>query len=233
MSAQRRIGFRRLILLGALALSLQSFWLLSAQFTRSTLDRLPTDATAATAAAQQRDRAAQAASLGSVRGDLWAFDAYTYANLLFGENTPRAGADLVRDLTKARAALDHALRYAPHQSSAWLFLAGLAARYPSLGPSAKEALKMSFFTGPSEQELLPLRLRIAAEADSLSDDEIQPLVRRDLRLLLAQRQDMAIAEAYDAASPVGKRVIEKVVGESNPSLARSLPGRLKKPPLPD
>jgi hypothetical protein len=233
MNAPRRVGFRLLILFGAIALFLQSFWLLSAQFARSPLDRLPTDVTAAIGAAELRDRAASAASLGTLRGNLWAYDAYTYATLLFRETTPRAGADLVRDLTEARAALDHALEYAPHQSSAWLFLAGLAARYPSLGPSAKEALKMSFFTGPSEQDLMPLRLRIAAETDSFSDDEIQPLVRRDLRLLHAQRQDMAIADAYDAASPAGKRLIEEAVGELNPSLAKSLPGRLKKPPLPD
>jgi hypothetical protein len=233
MNAPRRVGFRQFTLFGAIVLLLQSFWLLSAQFARSSVDRLPMDGVTAIGAAQQRDQAARAASLGSVRGDLWAYDAYTYANLLFREKTQHEEPDVLRDLTEAYAALDNALQYAPHQSSAWLVLAGLATRYPSLGLHAKEALKMSFFTGPSEQDLMPLRLRIAAETDSFSDDEIQPLARRDLRLLLAQRQDMAIADTYDAASPAGKRAIEKAVGELNPSLAKSLPSRPKKSPLPD
>ena len=92
---------------------------------------------------------------------------------------------------------------------------------------------MSFFTGPSEQDLLAFRLRIAVETDAVADDEIRPLVARDLRLLLARRQDLAITDAYDAASLAGKRMIETSVGEINPSLAKTLAGRAKKPSLPD
>ena len=76
---------------------------------------------------------------------------------------------------------------APHQAGAWLLLAGLASRYhwPSL--NATEALKMSYFTGPSDKALMPLRLRVAAASEAIGETDVQELVRRDLRLLLAQR----------------------------------------------
>ena len=233
MTSFSRGRFRLLTLLLATVLFVDAVWLFSAEFTRSSIDRLPTDVRAAAAAARERDQAVQAAFIGLIRGDLWADDAYTYATVLFRSNAERAKDDSVTNLAAAHGALDRALAYAPHQSGAWLFLAGLAVRHPTLGLNAKEALEMSFFTGPSEQDLLAFRLRIAVETDAVADDEIRPLVARDLRLLLGQRQDHAITDAYDTASLAGKRMIEASVGEINPSLAKTLAGRAKKQSLPD
>lgn len=42
---------------------------------------------------------------------------------------------------------------------------------------------------------MPLRLRVAATSEAIGDTEVQELVRRDLRLLLAQKQKSAIPEA--------------------------------------
>jgi hypothetical protein len=116
--------------------------------------------------------------------------------------------------------LDRGLRYAPHQAGAWLLLAGLEGR--SAGSDPTEALKMSYYTGPSERALIPLRLLVAARSDALGDPDVQQFVRRDLRLLLAQQQKSAVADAYAGASTVGKRFIEQAVGEIDPAYLGSL-----------
>jgi hypothetical protein len=191
------------------------------------LIRLPTDAQAAAAAVEQRSDAAWAAWIGSIRGDLWAESAFTYANLLW--TGPGTDPDQTKSLEQARARLDHALDDAPHQAGAWLLLAGLASRYRWSNLNATEALKMSYFTGPSDEALMPLRLRVTAASEAIGDTDVQELVRRDLRLLLAQKRKSTVAEAYAGASPAGKRLIEGAVGEIDPSSLESLRVGTQKP----
>src|SRR6516164_2719898 len=127
----------------AMLLGVHCVWLLLAEFSRPGIDQLPTDVASAAAAQNERISARRAALIGAIRGDLWAESAFTYADLMWGDG--KGGANLVQ----ARSSLDYALAYAPHKSSAWLLLAGLAARYRVLGIDAKQALKMSYYTGPS------------------------------------------------------------------------------------
>ncbi len=178
-------------------LGLQCIWLLLAEIVRPGSDQLPTDIASAAVSAQHRNAASWAASIGAFRGDLWAQSAFTYADLLWGEKGELTNADLQSALTHARASLDHALNDSPHRADAWLLLAGLALRYPSLSsldPSG--ALKMSYYTGASEQDLMPLRLDLAVRSDTFSDVEMRQFVSRDIRLLLAQKQKSATADAY-------------------------------------
>jgi hypothetical protein len=205
------VAFRHVTLLFAVLLGVQSVWLLLAELTRPGIDHLPADAASAAVAAKQRGSAAAAASFGIIRGDLWADSAFTYADLLWGDSGPSAG--LTPALEHVRAKLEHALDDAPHQSGAWLLLAGLAARYPSLNFNATQALKTSYYTGPSEQDLILPRLRIAAQSDFLNDPEIREFTARDLRLLLARHQKSAIDEAYNAGSPIGKAFIKQAMGQ--------------------
>ena len=81
---------------------------------------------------------------------------------------------------------------------------------------------MSCYTGPSDEALMPLRLRVAAASEAIGDAEVQELVRRDLRLLLAQKQKSAIAEAYAGASPAGKCLIEGAVAQIDPTSLETL-----------
>ncbi len=151
-----------------------------------------------------------------MRGDLWAEAAFTSAQLLWADPDPK----LTDALGKARAELDHALRYAPHQAGAWLLLAGLESRQiPGSDPT--EALKMSYYTGASERALIPLRLLVAAGSDAFGDTEVQQFVRRDLRPLLVQQQKSAVAEAYAGVSPVGRRFLEQAVGRDRSGLSRA------------
>ena len=215
MNAPSHIGFRLATLAFALLLGVQCIWLLLAELSRPNLIRLPTEAQAAAAAVEQRSDAAWAAWIGSIRGDLWAESAFTYADLLW--TGPGTDPDQTKSLEQARARLDRALDDAPHQAGAWLLLAGLASRYRWPNLNATEALKMSYYTGPSEETLMPLRLSVATCSQAVGDTEVQEFVRRDLRLLLSRQRKSAVAEAYAGASPAGKRLIEGAVGESDPS----------------
>ena len=226
MYAPPHKGFRLLMLLFAGLLAAQCVWLLLAELSRPGIGRLPIDAQEAALRATRRNDAAWAASIGAIRGDLWGEAALTYADLLWAapDHDPQQGAAL-----PARAALDQALRYAPHQADAWLFLAGLQSRYQSLATDPTEALKMSYYTGPSEQPSIPRRLLIATHSGAIDDIEVQQFVRRDLRFLLARQQKPSIADAYAGASPAGQRFIEQVVGENDPAYLGLLRTGTQKP----
>ena len=224
---------RTAALLIAALLGMQCVWLLAAELVRPGVDRLPTDPASAAAAAEHRDAAFWAASIGGVRGDLWAESAFTNADLLWGNKGARGNKNITGTLASARASLDHALNDSPHLSSAWLLFAGLAAGFPSLGLDATTLLKMSYYTGPSEQRLVPLRLRIAVHSDQFSDVEVRQFVGRDIHFLLAGKQKSAIAEAYNTASSAGKSFIEQTVKDIDPSALGALNTGAKKHSLPD
>jgi hypothetical protein len=81
---------------------------------------------------------------------------------------------------------------------------------------------MSYYTGPSEQSLIPLRLRIAARADRFDDIQMREFADRELRALLKGKQNSAIVDAYSIASPAGKLFMEQAVGDLDPSLLKTL-----------
>jgi hypothetical protein len=211
LSPQIGVAFRHIMLLLAVLLGVQSVWLLLAELTRSGIDRLPADAASAAVAAKQRGLATAAASFGVIRGDLWADSAFTYASLLWKDDA--SGPGLTAELDSARGSLKRALDDAPHLSAAWLMLAGLAAHYPSLNVNATQALKTSYYTGPSEQDLMLPRLRVAARSDFLNDAEIREFVSRDVRLLISRHQKAAIDDAYNGGSPTGQAFIRQVVSQ--------------------
>jgi hypothetical protein len=212
------IVFRLMALLLAILLGAQCLWLVLAELARPSIDQLPTDMASAATAAKQRDTALRAASIGAIRSDLWAEAAFTYADLLWGEKKEAIeNAQPAAILLRARATLNHALNEGPHQSSAWLLLAELNLRFPSLRLDALEPLKMSYFTGPSERPLVSPRLQIAVQLDGSKDVEMRQFISRDLRMLLAQNRKSAIAEAYNVASPANKGFIESIIRDIDPS----------------
>jgi hypothetical protein len=188
---------------------------------------LPTDAASAAAAPNGRIKASWAARIGAIRGDLWAESAFTYADLIWKDG---GGST---DLVQAHLSVNHALTAAPHQSSVWLLLAGLASRYQLPGIDGKEAVRMSYYTGPSELELMPLRLWIAVHSDPFSDIELRDSISREVRLLFSHQQKSAIVAAYNAAPLVGKQFIEQTIREIDPSAAESLRANTQGSHLPD
>jgi hypothetical protein len=225
--------FRLTALLLASLLGAQFLWLVSAELVRPRVSQLPIDHASAAAAANQRDAASRAASIGVIRSDLWADAAFTYADLLWGEEKQTiANADVASTL-RARATLTRALRDGPHQSSTWLLLAGLSSRFPSLGFDVLETLRMSYYTGPSEQTLVPLRLRTMVRLDEFKDIELQQFVSRDLRMLLVQNQQSVIARVYNVASPSGKRFLESTLKDIDPKALDTLQTAKPGQTLPD
>jgi hypothetical protein len=217
MDGPAHLGLRLAAFLFAALLGLQCVWLLAAELIRPNIDRLPTDMASATSAAKRRDAAAVAASIGAVRGDLWAESAYTFADLLWPERPAGADSNASALLQRARNNLDRAIVWGPQQSGAWLLLAALGQQFRLTGTAPVETLKMSYYTGPSERSLIPLRLQVAVRGDKFDDFEIRQFVTRDLRLLLAHNQISAIADAYKAASPAGKSFVEQAIKDIDPS----------------
>jgi hypothetical protein len=213
----------RLVTIGfAVVLGAQCIWLLLAELSRPGLSQLPTDPQSAAIAAKQRNDANWAAGIGAIRGDLWAQSAYTYSDLLWASSSSQS--DLRQSLDRAGERVDRAVRYGPHQAGVWLLLAGLAQHHPWSNIDPKEALRMSYYTGPSELPLIPLRLSVAVHLDDLSDSELQQLARRDLRVLIAHQGKPAVVQAYQSATPAGKRFIEQAIGETDPTFVDSLRG---------
>ena len=202
MKLPSHISLRVSMLFLALVLGAQGVWLLLADFYRPSIRQLPADSLVAAAAARARTDAERAASIGFIRGDLWAESAFTYADLLWG--THPNDAQLTQMLGRAQASLNRALSNAPDQSDAWLLLAGLALRYRLPHIEVIRAIKMSYYTGPSSFELMPLRLSLAVQSSGFGDVEFQQMIARDLHLLRARQQNLAISAAYEGASPAGK-----------------------------
>ena len=220
MNRVPHIFFRFATQLFAILLGVLFIWLLLSEMSRPSIQRLPTDQVSAAAAEKWRGAAAFAASIGVIRGDLWAESAFTYSNLLWDAADP--GKDLTQALQHAHLSLENALKLAPHESAAWLLLAALTSRYPSQGFNATEALRMSYYTGPSERDFMPLRLRLVATLNAFGDVELKQFASRDVRSLVARKQTSALAEAYKDASSTGRRFIEQTVGDIDPSVVQSL-----------
>jgi hypothetical protein len=219
VSPPSHIGFRLAALAFAMLLLAECVWLELAEFPRPRADLLPTDPQAAAAAAALRDEAVRAASIGGIRGDLWAQAAFTFADLIWLDPGATPAPPSLDD---AREMLDRAIFYAPHQSAAWLLTAALSARFHQAAPDPTEALKMSYYTGSGELQLMPLRLLVAARADLLGNAEVQEFAGRDVRQLFAHQLARAVTQAYTAASPGGRRVIEQQVRDIDPSFLESL-----------
>jgi hypothetical protein len=205
-------------LLFAVLLGLLATWLLLAEIVRPAAYSLPTDAAASLAVVDKRAAALRAASFGMFRGDLWSQAAFTYADLLWPADRPNPS----RSLDDALRSVKRALSDAPDQPGAWLMLAALASRFPSIHMNSAELLKISYYTGPTAQELIPLRLSLAVQSDAFDDPEIRRFFGRDIRLMLRRGNTVGITALYSSTSPVRRPVIEQIIQQLDPSLLETL-----------
>jgi len=218
-------SFRIATLVFAIVLGAQCIWMLLAEFSRPDVNSMPTNSQSATLAAKHRNDATWAAWIGAVRGNLWADSAYTYSDFLWANFSNNS--ELTKSLDLVRSKLDRAVHYAPDQPGAWLLLAGLASRYRWSRLDPAEAMKMSYYTGPSELQLIPLRLLVTAQLENLNDEELLQLARRDIRLLLVHQGRPAVIQAYQSATPAGKLFIEQAIGEIDPTFVEPLRGGMQ------
>jgi hypothetical protein len=225
-------SFRIGTLTFAVSLAAAAVWILEVEIIRPALPFFPVDTASSKAAADHRSAAGVAASIGVFRGELWTEYAMTLAPDISG-----AGADAMRpaapeEFDNARAAAVRASELAPHDSRLWLLLAGMDSRRNRLNRSTTGPLKMSYYTGPSEVALIPLRISIATRSDAIADPELQILVGGEIRTIITSKPDLKplIIAAYRNAQPDGRHFIEATVSELDPALLAALsavrgPGR--------
>jgi hypothetical protein len=92
------------------------------------------------------------------------------------------------------------------------------------GRESDGALRMSYYTGPNELALMPLRLSIAARSNAIGDADLQLLVGQEIRTILTRKPELKpwIVLAYRNASPEGKAFFESTVGALDPVLLTAL-----------
>ena len=212
---------------GALAamIGILALWILIAELLCPRLPYFPSDSNEAQALYATRGAAATAAEVGMIRGDLWTVAAIANAApLLFAATSSSPERALQAEVENMRAPARRAARLSPHDSRIWLVLAGIDFRLGGDNPKTAEILKLSYYTGPNEFSLMPLRLLLAVQVSVISDEELQSLVALEIRRIVMQRPDLkpAIALAYKSALPKGREVIEATLEEADPSFLATI-----------
>jgi hypothetical protein len=225
---------------GALAamIGILALWIIVAELLCPRLTYFPSNSNEAEARYTARGSAAKAAEVGMIRGDLWTVAAITRAApLLFGAtgSSPRQASQA--EVENMRATALRAARLSPHDSRIWLMLAGIDLRLGRDNAKTAEILKLSYYTGPNEFSLMPLRLLLAVQVSAITDEELQSLVALEIRRIVMQRPDLkpAIALAYKNALPKGREVIEATLEEADPSFLATIaePLRTQTPSIAD
>ena len=153
-------------------------------------------------------------------GDLWAESAFTYADLEWADTTKVEG----QMLDEAKASATKAVSLKPGNSDVWLMLADLSSHFRRQTPNPTECLKMSYYTGPHEDRLIPLRLMIAARIDLSADAVLADLFRRELETAIIDRTALrpAVVAAYQQATSQAQHLIEDVAARTDPAFSQAL-----------
>jgi hypothetical protein len=217
--------FRQAMLAFSLVLGFHAIWIVLPELIRPGAIHLPLSPQAAALVQPQRSRTLLAASLGFVRGDLWADSAFTYSELIWMGDP----GDTNRVAPEARAKAERALSYSPHRSDVWLFLAALAYRFNSPESRVVSALKLSYYTGTNETTLMPLRLFLSLASQMLVDTELQEMVRRDIHIIMTRKPELkpALTTAYKNASLANKSFAEAAINEADPAFLASIRDRIR------
>ena len=82
---------------------------------------------------------------------------------------------------------------------------------------------MSYYTGPHEDRLIPLRLMIAARLDLSADPDLADLFRRELETAIMDRTALrpAVVAAYQQATPQAQHLIEDVATRADQAFSQT------------
>jgi len=214
-------AFRAAVLAFACVVGSLASWILVTEFLRPADIRFTTDKGSATSMYPQLDAAVLAARVGIVRGDIWSQAAFAYGDMLWSQDKSTSDEP---SLERMRALIEHAIAFAPHDSRLWLLAAGNYSRSDKLSDKALAALKMSFYTGANSIAVVPERLMLAMQSPRLDDYELQELVRHDIKIAVNHKSELlpALIAAYKEALPSGRQVIEKAIGELDPTVLTAI-----------
>lgn len=185
---------------------------------------LPLNRDQADAAYARRPRALLAAQIAVIRGDLWAEAAFTGARFIWGDPSQRRDPATPKELNSIRVNAETALKLAPINAAAWLFLSVLTPSAPEGGSQASTFLEMSYLTAPNDARLAPLRLLRAATSTALANKDLQFFVANDIKELLHRgpEHQQDIVAAYQAAWPQNQPVLAALAADIDPEMARLL-----------
>jgi hypothetical protein len=216
---------RKVLFAIAGVVSIHSLWLLVPEHIRPGIEYFPQSLAAAQAGASEKGRANSAAWIALIRGDLWT-EAAVRSTAPFAFEVAmadQASAGRVLDGSE-RSRVERAGSWSPHDARAWLLLAAI-----SLSPGGSdvrmiEALKLSYFTGPNELELIPLRLALVTRSQAVHDPDIERFARQDIQTIVIRLPNLrpAVIQAYKGASPDGRRFLAEALAPFDPNLLRTL-----------
>src|SRR5262245_14360747 len=209
-----RTGLRLVILTFAGLVALAALWTVAPELLRFASD----------GETSGRKSACTAAQIALVRGALWAECALAGASPLRANRPIGDTGVSAAQAVRARGAVERAVVFAPHDARAWLALADLEFRFDPTGRKAAAALRMSYYTGPNETALIPIRLATFGQLDASGDPDLHDLVRREITNVVNKRQELksAIVAAYREALPAGQRFFEDSLRDLDPNLLASL-----------
>jgi len=201
-------------------LALQALWVLPVALFHPTIAFPSADAATAQAAATQEGVAHASALIGLVRADLWADYAFTLASEPLGVFEKVGGVAAPQLIDAARSAARRAAELAPHDSRVWLLLAALDLQADRYKDNVSNELKNSYYTGPNERALRPLRINVAVASNAIADSELQSLVTQEIRSIIIHDPALkpTIINAYRHGSADGRRFLEDALMELDPSL---------------
>ena len=155
-----------------------------------------------------------------MRGDLWTDAAIALSSDLIGEVVDERDPQIALSRDRAKIVAQRAARLSPHDSRIWLLLAALNSRFDRPNREITNRLKMSYFTGPIEPALSPLRIRIATYSTAITNAELQPLVAQEVRTVILRHKNQipSLLAAYRDGSAEGKQFIEATVGDLDKDL---------------
>jgi hypothetical protein len=222
---QRRLFWLRgIVLIFASVLGMQAVWLVTADLIRPRLPYFPQDKASEQRAWAARSATLTAASIGWIRGDLWTDAAMVLSSGLANATAEQHEPQMRPQRNEARAVAQRAARLSPHDSRAWLLLAALDSRFDWPSRDDANRLKMSYFTGPNELDLAPMRIRIAVHSSAITDAELQNLVGQEIRSIVLRHQDLkpSLLTAYRDGSPEGKEFLEATIADLDKSFLATL-----------
>jgi hypothetical protein len=162
----------------------------------------------------QRDSVQEAAMIASVRGDLWAETAFAGAAQLLTHPTNPQNEE------ETREALIRALRYAPYRSDVWLTFALLAETRKWQGVNPTALLKMAYYTGPNETNLISARVKAALHLiGGTADPELQDMIRADVSLIFRRLPALRpiLIDAYKSGTVESRTFEERLIAELDPN----------------
>ena len=187
---------------------------------RPTIAFPPVDAAAAQADRKPTSRAYAAALIGVLRGELWADYAFALASVPIREFEDAKTIAAPRSIEPARSAARRAAELSPHIRGFGCCSPRSDSQNEQFRSNVSEELKTPYYTGPNEDALRPLRIRVRAGVRRDSGPGIAIPGDLEIQTIIAHAPALkpSIIAAYLHGSAAGRRFLEDEAPKLDPEL---------------